>query len=296
MVSPTVHANSAEAILLAPRLSDEQVRSAADMLVALREGRSDVKVFPADLVPANTIDVQRIIDAVSGRIGRPVRGWKTYTVAKNLNPPFIAPVYEVFPDGSNIPAEFSPERLIEPEIMFRVDRDLPARDKNYGLIEIMDSVSAVVGFEVLCSRFPPEIPFGERAPYASFADHIGNGCVVVGDVIRDWRDVEFEDVPLTVTEDHRKLASVVGSHPFDNPFLSVVMCVNRVRRRADLHKGDIIVSSATTSFFPVNSGTLIRATYEGVGEVTATLAGGPPGSGLHAWHESSPWTPDPGVS
>jgi 2-keto-4-pentenoate hydratase len=273
MPSTKVHANSAEAILSAPSLSDEQVRSAADMLVALREGRSDVKVVPPDLVPANTPDVQRIIDAVSGHIGRPVRGWKTYTVAKNLNPPFVAPVYDVFPDGSQIPVEFSPERLIEPEIMFRVDRDLPARDKNYGLVEIMDSVSAVVGFEVLCSRFPPEIPFGERSPYASFADHIGNGCVVVGDVIRDWRDIEFEDVSLTVTEDGWKLASVVGSHPFDNPFLPVAICVNRVRRRAGVHEGDIIVSSATTSFFPVNAGTVVRASYEGVGEVTATLTG-----------------------
>jgi 2-keto-4-pentenoate hydratase len=268
-----VHANSAADIMNAPRLTDEQVQSSCDMLVALREGRSDVPAFPSELVPSNTRDVQRIIDAVSDRIDRTPFGWKTYTVAKNLNPPFIAPIYDVLPNGSEIPAGFSPERLIEPEIMFRIERDLPASDRNYGIVEIMDSVSAVVGFEVLCSRFPPVIPFGERVPYASFADHIGNGCIVVGDVVEDWRDVEFERISLSVTEDDKELASVVGCHPFDNPFLSVVMCVNQVRRRATLSKGDVVVSSATTSFFPVRSGTLIRASYGGLGEVTASFAG-----------------------
>ena len=54
-----------------------------------------------------------------------MRGWKTYTVYKPMNPPFYAPIYDVFASGAEIPAGISPHRLIEPEIMFRVDRDLP---------------------------------------------------------------------------------------------------------------------------------------------------------------------------
>ena len=44
-------------------------------------------------------------------------------------------------------------RLIEPEIMFRIDQELPARGRNYGIAQIMESVTAVVGFEVIGSRF-----------------------------------------------------------------------------------------------------------------------------------------------
>ena len=109
--------------------------------------------LPAEVTPENTEDVQRIIDAVSERVDRPIRGWKTYTVYKPMNPPFYAPIYDLFPSGAEIPAEISPLRLIEPEIMFRVDRDLPARERNYDVTEIMECVTAVVGFEVIGSRF-----------------------------------------------------------------------------------------------------------------------------------------------
>ena len=171
------------------RLTEEQIRSAADMLVALREDRLVLAGLPPEVTPDNTADVQRIIDAVSGRVDRAVRGWKTYTVYKPMNPPFYAPIYDVFASGAEIPAGISPHRLIEPEIMFRVDRDLPPRARNYDIDEIMDSVTGVVGFEVIGSRFTESragaTPAGGQGSlYGSFSDHIANGGIVVGDAIR----------------------------------------------------------------------------------------------------------------
>ena len=252
-------------------LTEDQIRSAAEMLVALREGRLALAGLPPEVTPDNTADVQRIIDAVSEQIDRPVRGWKTYTVYKPMNPPFSAPIYDLFPSGAEIPADISPARLIEPEIMFRVDRDLPARDHNYDIAEVMDSVTAVVGFEVIGSRFRAPAN-GQGSLYGSLSDHIANGCIVVGDAIPGWRDVAFEDVRLRVTEDHRELISVLGCHPFDNPFLPVVVSVNRLRRHQGVKTGDIIVTNSSTSFFAVDAGSSIRATYDGVGEVVATFA------------------------
>ena len=66
--------------------------------------------------------------------------------------------------------------------------------------------------------------------------------------------------------------SVVGCHPFDNPFLPVVVGVNRLRRRKGVKTGEIIVTNSSTSFFPVAAGARIRATYEGLGSVSATFA------------------------
>jgi 2-keto-4-pentenoate hydratase len=252
-------------------LTDEQIQSAADLLVGAREGRVKLGGLPAEVTPENTADIQRIIDAVSERIDRPIRGWKTYTVYKPMNPPFSAPIYDLLPSGAEIPAEISPSRLIEPEIMFRVDRDLPARDRNYDVSEIMESVTAVVGFEVIGSRFrgPSD---GQGSLYGSLSDHIANGCIVVGDAIPGWRDVAFEDVSLRVTEGDRELISVIGCHPFDNPFLPVVVSVNRLRRRQGVKAGDVIVTNSSTSFFAVEAESLIRATYDGLGEVVAAFA------------------------
>jgi 2-keto-4-pentenoate hydratase len=252
-------------------LTEEQVRSAAETLLALREHRLALAGLPANLTPDNTGDIQRIINAVSARIERPVGGWKTYTLYKPMNPPFFAPIYDVFTSGSTIPADISPHRLIEPEIMFRADRDLPPRDRQYDVTELMDSVTAVVGFEVIGSRFSMGGD-GQGSLHSSLSDHIANGCIVVGDDIANWRDVVFEDVALRMTEDDRELVSVIGCHPFDNPFLPVVVGVNRMRRHLGVKTGDIIVTNSSTSFFPVSAGSLIRATYEGLGEVTATFA------------------------
>ena len=149
------------------RLTEDQVRSAADLLVALREGRLELAGLPAELTPDHTTDMQRIIIAMSERIDRPIGGWKTYTVYKPMNPPFHAPIYDVFPSGAEIPAGISRSRLVEPEIMFRLDRDLPARDRNYGVDEVRDAVTGVVGFEVrrwsnTRSRLSAMIPTGKR--------------------------------------------------------------------------------------------------------------------------------------
>ena len=256
-------------------LTEEQIRTAADLLVAAREGRRVLGGLPAEVTPDNTADIQRIIDAVSEQVDRPIRGWKTYTVYKPMNPPFSAPIYDALPSGAEIPAEISPHRLIEPEIMFRAERDLPAREGTYGIAEIMESVTAVVGFEVIGSRFRADAATpsdGQGSLYGSLSDHIANGCIVVGDAIPGWRDVAFEDVHLRMTEDDRELIAVVGCHPFDNPFLPVVVSVNRLRRHRGVKAGDVIVTNSSTSFFAVDAGTLIRARYDGLGEVTATFA------------------------
>jgi 2-keto-4-pentenoate hydratase len=260
------------------RLTEDQVRSAAGMLVALRDGRLVLAGLPAEVTPGNTRDVQRIINAVSERIDRPVRGWKSYTLYKPMNPPFFAPIYDRFPSGAVIPAGISPPRLIEPEIMFQVDHAMPARDRRYDVAEVMESVTAVVGFEVIGSRFrsgsSSDGDAGTSAQgslYGSLSDHISNGCIVVGDAIPGWRDVAFEDVSLRLTDGDRELISVVGCHPFDDPFLPVVVGVNRLRRHLGVRAGDIIVTSSSTSFFPVEPASRIRAVYEGLGEVTATF-------------------------
>jgi 2-keto-4-pentenoate hydratase len=260
------------------RLTDDQIGAAADILLALREQRLALGALPAELTPENTADVQRIIDVVSAQVDRPIYGWKTYIVYKPMNPPVYAPIYDRFLTGAEIPAATSPRRLIEPEIMFRVDRELPARDRSYDVDEVQDAVTAVVGFEVIGSRFRVDSSSdggasnGQGSLYGSLADHLANGGIVVGDAIPDWQAVAFEDVQLRLTEDDAELISTIGCHPFDNPFLPVVVGVNRLRRHHGASAGDIIVTNSSTSFVPARAGSVIRACYEGLGEVTATFA------------------------
>jgi 2-keto-4-pentenoate hydratase len=264
--------HSADSFLYGVRLSEEQVQSAANLLLAARAGRIKLPQLPGELTPQNTVDIQRIIAAVSADIDRPVRGWKIYTVYKNQNPPFWCPIYDVFPNGARLPLELAPDRLVEPEIIFRADRDFRVRDCNYSLTEVLEGVTAHVGFEILAPRYRGELTLGERPVYGSLADHIANGCVVVGDSIPEWRSIDFEDVTLRVSDDGVEQFSLIGGHPFDNPFLPIVVLVNRVRRKADIKANDVLLSASSASFFTGGINTVIRAVYEGLGEVTATFA------------------------
>jgi 2-keto-4-pentenoate hydratase len=261
-------------------LTEQQIESATDMLIAARQERLALAGLPAELTPDNLADVQRVINAVSARIEAPVRGWKTYCLYKPMQPVFYAPIFDVLPSGADIAADVSLGRLIEPEIMFRVERDLPPRDRQYDVLEILEAVTAVIGFEVIGSRFAPQRPAdaaqlpGEGSLYGSFCDHISNGVIVLGDTIPGWRDVAFEDVPLRMTEDDRELVSVVGCHPIDNPVLPVVAGVNRLRRHHGIKAGAIMITSSSTSFLPVAAGAEIRAVYDGLGEVRARFSPG----------------------
>jgi 2-keto-4-pentenoate hydratase len=253
-------------------LSDEQVATAAELLLASREGRIELEQLPSEVTPQNTTDVQRIIDSVMPRVDLPIKGWKIYSVYRPMYPVFLAPIYHVLETGSEVPTEYaSHKRLVEPEIMFRIDRDLPPRDEQYDPVEIIESVTPVVSFEILRSRFQSGDPHHEYI-YSALADNISNGCVVIGDAVPNWRRIAFEDVKLRLFEGDKELISVVGCHPLDNPVLPIIASVNRLRRRDGVKAGHIMVSSSSTSFFSVAPRTPIRAVYAGLGEVTATFS------------------------
>jgi hypothetical protein len=48
--------------------------------------------------------------------------------------------------------------------------------------------------------------------------------------------------------------------------------VNRLRRHRGVRARDIIVTNSSTSFFAVAAGPVIRATYDGLGQVVTTFA------------------------
>lgn len=258
------------------RLTEVQVQQAAAILLDQRHNGRSLDDLPDDLIPEQTGDIQRIIDATNAAIDRPVLGFKIYAVYKPMNPPLLAPIYDLLHDGATIPTSLSPLRLIEPEIMFRADHDLPARARHYDITEIREAVTAHVGFEVIGSRFKqPSIEHiyalskGQRSHYGSLSDNIANGCVILGDAIRHWRDVDFSAVAVSMTEDAREIVRFVGGHPFDDPFLPIVVGVNRLRHGPGIRAGDVLITSSSTSFFPVGGGSLIRAAYDGLGAVSA---------------------------
>jgi 2-keto-4-pentenoate hydratase len=260
------------------RLNKLQIDDAADFLLALRRGEIEADDLPEPLIPETTADIQAIIDATNARIHRPVRGWKIYCVYKPMQPIFYTPIYDVIENGGVVPTTISPLRLIEPEIMFRVIAPMPRREAKYSHSELSNYLTAIVGMEVIGSRFKTNLDDNyalsksQKSNYGALSDNIANGCIVVGDDIPHWRDVAFEDVRVRMTAGEETLIDFVGGHPFDDPFLTALAGVNRMRRHCDLEVGNILITSSSTSFFPAPAETLIRVEYEGLGAVAVSFA------------------------
>jgi 2-keto-4-pentenoate hydratase len=261
------------------RLTPGEVEEAAQLLTALRRREIVLDDLPDHLIPQTTVDIQRIIDATHLLVRRPVLAWKVYCVYKPMQPVFYAPVYDVVEDGGFIPLELSGLRLIEPEIMFNVDADLERHGDKMSHAALSQRLTARVGFEVVGGRFRPRsvdetyaLSKSQRSNYGVLSDHIANSCIVTGALVPGWRDVSFENVRVTLREGERVLVDTVGGHPFDDPFLPALVGINRILRTHDIEAGTTILTSSSTSFFPVRAGKKIHAEYEGIGAVSATFA------------------------
>lgn len=257
-------------------LTDMEIEKAAQILLDLRANGRLMDDLPPELVPEATADIQRIIWRVNQEIAHPVVGWKIYSVFKPMQPVFFSPIYDRIKNGGNIPAGISPLRLIEPEIMFRCDIDIPPREKKYSHVELSEMVTAVVGMEVIGARFDMgtleqmyKRSKSQISNHGALSDNIANGCIIVGDEIPHWQNVDFSEVVVTMTQDSEEVIRFVGGNPIDDPFLMTLVGVNRLRRHGGLKAGDIIVTNSSTSFFSVRAGSEIVSTYEGLGRVSA---------------------------
>src|SRR3546814_20990362 len=72
---------------------------------------------------------------------------------KATQPNLFAPIFNILPNGSPITSEVANLHLIEPEILFRAERDLPPREEAYSYEEVASAVVAVPAFEFLATRF-----------------------------------------------------------------------------------------------------------------------------------------------
>jgi 2-keto-4-pentenoate hydratase len=265
--------------LIVPQLSDEQVAAAGDLLIEARAGKVVLGELPQSCRPTTFPDAQRIIDYLHERSGRPAMGWKVFIPYRPMQPPVVAPIYDVLPSGSAI-RQAEPPRRIEAEVVFRATADLPARREPYRFEAAAAAVVAMPAFEALQTRYraaPMLNRWSGERPLREFvfegmADNNTQGCYVVGQEHENWQEVDFTTMRVTVSQDGRELGSSTGGHPLQNPFLCTFAGINFLRHRAGIAKGQIIATSSFTSFFEVPLAATITASFAGFGEVSASYA------------------------
>lgn len=164
---------------------------------------------------------------------------------------------------------------IEPEITFRLERDLPPREDLYRPDEVAAAVVACPSFEIVDTRLDTahrgiRQRLNERATLVElFADHQSSGAFVAGAGRADWPEFDFARMPVTMRADGEVIVESLGGHAFSDPFLPLVVLANEMRHREGLRAGQLLATGSFTGFFPVEVGQKITAEFEGFGTVEA---------------------------
>jgi 2-keto-4-pentenoate hydratase len=227
-------------------------------------------------------EANAIIDAVTSQLDETIGGWKIAFVYMPRQMPFICPLFHsrLFRSPARVPRSLTPSRLIEPEISFRLTRDLPPRAAAYRPAEVAEAVVACPSLEMVDTRFDTTYrPLRQMLDVKStrmeaFADHITTGAYIVGEGRHDWQEFDFASMRMVMRTRSRVIVESVGGHAFVDPFLPCVVLANTMRHRDGLRGGQILVTGSFTGYFHVEPEDPVTAEFIGFGEAEATFANG----------------------
>jgi 2-keto-4-pentenoate hydratase len=250
---------------------------AAKLLVEARKTGVRIEELPKDIRPVVAADSNAIVREITKMLGAEIGGWKITFLYKPREVPFQCPLYShlLFASPAKIPVSLTPSLFIEPEITFRLLADLPPREKIYRPEEVASVVEACPSMEVVDTRFDTtrrsiRQRLNERATLVeAYADHITSGAFIVGQGVKDWRDIDFGAMRVRMSADNKTIVETVGGHAFVDPFPPVVIMANELRRGPGMKAGQVVATGSFSGFFPVEIGQEIVAEFEGVGKASA---------------------------
>jgi 2-keto-4-pentenoate hydratase len=260
-------------------MQPDSVSAAAQILLEARRTGRGINGFPAECRPLTAADANEIVDEVTKQLGEAAAGWKITFLYKPREKPFRAPIFSsrIFKSPARVPVQIAPSRFIEPEITFRMTKDLPPRAKLYSADEVAQAMDACPSFEIIATRFDT----GERSlremlnqratMVEAYADHITNGAFVVGEPIKDWRDIDFARIPVSMRSGSKTIVETVGGHAFVDPFLPLVVLANELRGGPGLKVGQVLATGSFSGYFPVQKDEVVIADFGPVGSVQAVF-------------------------
>lgn len=258
-----------------------RIQKGAELIAAMRRGEIEIggeEGLPADAFPRNIDEAQLMADKVCEILGWPVLGYKYYINARIQQAPMCSPIYHIWESPAVLTEEVSQHRWIEPELAFRALRDFPPQEKPYSYQEIMDGVEAVPAFEIIGPRFRFDSPAHMRSmvnkrrdnpKFDGMADSHASGGYVVGEAIKDWKDMDWLNMRVTMDAGDERMVDTVGGHPLVDPFISSIPLINTLRRKGGLAAGQLLASHSYSGFLSVPADVPIVSTFTGFKPIEA---------------------------
>ena len=260
-------------------MHEQSVDRAAACLKHIRDDGKALASFPEDAEPNDIEDAYRIQDRLVAALGEKTIGWKvgcTSAMAQkmtNTDEPFYGRMFDAtsYRGSASIDQRqvFAP--IVEPEIAFRLGRDLVRDDAPFEVDDVLSAVDAIyAAVEIVDCRFAQGWPIPIMP---TVADNGVHAAFISGDAITDWRAVDRPAIAVRVDVDGTLAVEGIGANALDDPINGLVWLANRCLARGHhLRAGEIITTGnlATAPVF-AKPGQNIAANFDGLGRVEVTF-------------------------
>ena len=244
-----------------------KIEEAARHLVTARKERRTIDRLPENCRPDNDEEALAVQRRVLELLGDTIGAWKaSVPQPQGL---FFAPI----PSSAVRTASPCPILLqngaarIEPEIAFKMARDLAPREKPYTESEVRDAIaSAHLVLELMGGRYsnPKALPFPEW-----LADSINNQGLFVGPTVPNAFDRNLEALFIKISSPSGVVLTFDGKHPSGDPIKPLVWLANFLAGRGDsLKAGQIVTTGSYAGALDVPSGTPLTIEYGDAGSLS----------------------------
>lgn len=243
-----------------------------------REGRL-LAALPPDLVPPDRATAYRIQALLEPRSASPLYGWKIAATSLagqrhiGADGPLAGRLLaeQVLSADAPVPLAGNQMRVAEPEVAFRIGRDLPPRPEPYTVDEVMAAVEAAhPAIEFPDSRLEAFERAGEAA---LIADNACAHLFVLGPPAPEgWRALDLAALPTRIAAEGRTPHDGRGGNALDDPRLALTWLATTLSGQGlTLRKGEIVTTGTTTVPLPVEPGDVVRAEFGGLGALTVRV-------------------------
>lgn len=249
-------------------MQPEAMTMAVDALTRARRSRTRIDALPPGSQPANLVEAHAVQDATVAALGECVAGWKVAVTKEGEVMRGVIVGSRLLESPAELAAADVPLLGIEAEIGFLFARDLPPRTAHYTAEDVAAATTAVVGIEIVASRFADyaTTPLLDRT-----ADCMSNGAYVIGTRRPDWRQTDLSGLQATLRVNGAVAVQKTGAHPTGDPIIPAVALVNALRATTGVKAGQLITTGTYTGLYFAAPGDAIEAAFMGFGTAKVVL-------------------------
>ena len=265
-------------------MADDRSAAAAALFAQAWLDGAPIDAFPDNLAPRNLAEATAMQDAMAARIGEDIVGWK---IAGRPGAPFGRIfVSTSFESGATLPAPRYAGNIMECEVGFKLNRDLPPREQPYERGEVAAAADLAINIELVGFRRTNVVeqvaaalaagkpyPDNETDRLVNIADNGGNLGLVVGPVVEDWQHRSLPDIAVDLSIDGGEARPLLPKQARGEPFDVLLWAANNLSRRGiGLKAGHIITPGSVNVPVPLPAGSTAVAEFEDLGQITVSLA------------------------